>query len=518
MTDLAPRMTRRSLLATGAVGAASFLAARRPGSAWAAGLPGGAPFLLGVASGYPGPDRVVLWTRVAPDPLAPGGGMPTAPVPVAWEIAEDVSFWRPVRRGTAIATAAFAHSVHVDVQGLRPDREYFYRFTAGSRRSPVGRTRTTPAPGSRVGEAVVGVVSCQRYEHGFFTAYRHLVAQDPALIVHVGDYIYENPIPAAAGPRAAEVPALARPVADTLEAYRLRHALYKSDRDLQAAHAAAPWAAILDNHDAVEDGDGQGRDAYARRAAAYQAFYEHMPLPPGAYRAGATMQIYRGVSLGGLADLHLLDTRQFRDSQEVCAAPPPNVGPACAALEAPDRTMLGPRQERWLTRRMNRSSARWNLVCQTVLMARFDFDPGPGEAVYQSGWDGYPAQRARLLDAFERERSRNPVVIGGDWHTSWVNELKSDQRDLASPTVAPELLAQAISSDPAFTDARSAPAVPSNPIVRYYGNANGYLRLRLRADELRAAFIDLDADSPLGSATATAGWVLESGNPTPQRG
>jgi alkaline phosphatase D len=512
------RLTRRAVLATGAAGAAFVAGAGRPAAVRAGGLPAADLFSLGVASGYPRADRVVLWTRLAPDPLTPGGGMPARAVPVSWELAEDERFRRGLRRGVAQADPSLAHSVHVDVAGLLPGRDYFYRFRAGGRQSVVGRTRTTAAAGARVAQSVVGVVSCQRYEHGFFSAYRHLVGQDPDLIVHLGDYIYENPIPPGAGPRAPEVPEALRPVADTLEGYRLRHALYKTDRDLQAAHAAAPWAAILDNHDAVEDGDGQGRDAYVRRAAAYQAFYEHMPLPPGSYKGGATMQIYRGVSLGALADLHLLDTRQFRDSQEVCAAPPPNIGPACERLDAEDRTMLGPRQERWLLERLGRSQARWNLVVQTMLMAHFDFDPGPGTAVYQSAWDGYGAQRRRLIDAFGRARGANPVVIGGDWHTSWVNELKLDQRDPASPTVAPELLAQAVSSDPAFTDARSAPAVAANPIVRYYGAGNGYLRLRLREDELRAAFIDVDADSPLAGARASAGWVVERGSPVPQRG
>jgi alkaline phosphatase D len=132
---------------------------------------------------------------------------------------------------------------------------------------------------------------------------------------------------------------------------------------------------------------------------------------------------------------------------------------------------------------------------------------------YQSGWDGYPGQRARLLEALEH--ARNPIVVGGDWHTSWVNELK---RDPGSATVAPELLAQAISSDPGFTDARSGPAVASNPVVRHYGNGNGYLRLRIRADELRAAFVDVDADSGSGPARVTSEWALEAGDPTPRTG
>jgi len=507
-------VTRRTLLGNAAAGSAVLLGARRPA---VAATTAGHPFALGVASGYPVPDGVVLWTRLAPDPLVPAGGMGPEAVPVTWEVAEDERFRRVVRRGVTRAVARLAHSVHVEVRGLQAGREYFYRFATRAHRSSVGRTRTAPAAGTRVAQAVVGVVSCQRYEHGFFTAYRHLVAQDPDLIVHVGDYIYENAI-ATGSPRGGEVPDALRPVADSLDGYRLRHALYKTDRDLQAAHAAAPWAAILDNHDAVEDGDGQGRDALARRAAAFQAFYEHMPLPPRAYRAGAVMQIYRGVAFGDLADLHLLDTRQFRDSQEVCAAPPPNIGPACGALDAVGRTMLGPRQEAWLGRRLAGSQARWNLVCQTVLMARFDFDPGPGEAVYQSGWDGYPAQRQRVLDLLARERRANPVVIAGDWHTSWVTELKADQRDPGSRTVAPELLAQAVSSDPAFTDARSAPAVAANPVVRHYGAGNGYLRLRLQPGALRAAFIDVDADSPLGASRATAGWVVERGDPVPHRG
>ncbi|HSC05549.1 MAG TPA: alkaline phosphatase D family protein, partial [Steroidobacteraceae bacterium] len=271
------------------------------------------PFSLGVASGYPSAEGMVLWTRLAPDPLAPDGGMPPSAVPVTWEVSRDEQFHGVASRGVAYAEPDWAHSVHVEVQGLEPAREYWYRFSAGGARSRVGRTHTAPASGARVERLRVAVASCQQYEHGYYAAYRHIVADDPDLIVHVGDYIYEltwgKDLVRHHGSGECY----------TLADYRARYALYRSDPDLAAAHAACPWLLTWDDHEVDNDYAGDSSEEaddpelfHARRAAAYRAYYEHMPLPRRAAPAGAAMRLYTSLPFGNLLNLHLLDERQYR--------------------------------------------------------------------------------------------------------------------------------------------------------------------------------------------------------------
>ena len=277
------------------------------------------PFKLGVASGDPLPDGVVLWTRLAPDPL--NGGMPDKRVPVQWQVATDEAFANVVREGATFASPELAHSVHVEVGGLRPAGEYFYRFRAGSELSPVGRTKTAPAFGASVAEMNFAFVSCQQYEHGYFTAYRHMSEEDLDLVVHLGDYIYEygpNQYVAPGGNVRTHV----GPEIVSLSDYRRRHAQYRTDEDLQAAHAAFPWAVTWDDHevennyaDEIPEG-GQSVEAFIlRRAAAYQAYYEHMPLRRTSVPSGPDMQLYRRLTFGNLAEFNVLDTRQYRDDQ-----------------------------------------------------------------------------------------------------------------------------------------------------------------------------------------------------------
>lgn len=514
---VAQRLSRRQLMAGGAGAASLFFLGGPPRWSYAAPTRFASdPFALGVASGDPLADGIVLWTRLAPDPLAPDGGMQPVDHSVRWELALDQRFRRVVRRGETVAPAALAHSVHVEADGLRPDREYFYRFRTGGELSPVGRTRTLPAAGSRLRQLSFAFASCQRFEHGYFTAYRDLADDEElAFVLHVGDYIYENPISSTAGPRAPVVPDALRAAATDLAGYRLRHALYKTDPDLQRAHAAFPWLSILDNHDAVWDGDEAGpRDNLARRTAAYQAWYEHMPWRAARRPEGPNMRIYRNVVLGDLAELRLLDTRQFKDDEDVCApdVAPPNLGARCAPVLDPGRTMLGPDQERWLLEGLRRSHAHWNVLAQTILMAPFDFTPGPGESYYLSGWDGYPANRRRLLDELATEQVANPIVLSGDWHTSWVNDLPRDPAEPGSDVIATEFLCTSISSDTGFTDARSAPAVPENPIVRYYDNRNGYARCTLDRNSWRTDFLAVgNTDIPASPVTRSASWLVEAG-------
>ena len=282
------------------------------------------PFRLGVASGDPEPDGVVLWTRLAPDPLE-GGGMRPRPVRVRWEVAEDERLRRVVARGEETARPEEGHSVHVEVAGLRPGREYFYRFIAGGEESATARTRTAPAPGSNA-PVRFAYASCQHYEHGHYTAYRHMAKEDLDLVLHLGDYIYEF------GPKAYQAPSgVARTYAaaepTTLNGYRDRYAQHKLDPDLQAAHHAFAFAVTWDDHEVKDNyagltcGDADPAAFRARRAAAYQAYWEHMPLRRRSRPGRDEMRIYRRLDYGRQLRFNLLDTRQYRADQAPAGTP-----------------------------------------------------------------------------------------------------------------------------------------------------------------------------------------------------
>src|SRR2546422_1948249 len=330
------------------------------------------PFPLGVAPGYPPPTGVVLWTRLAPSPLMPGGGMPPEVVPVEWEVATDDRLAHVVQRGTAAATPSFAHAIHVEVDELEPGRWYWYRFRTGGQVSAIGRTRTAPPANAGGDRLRFALASCQQYEQGFFTAYRHMLADDLDVIIHVGDYIYESSW------GRDHVRKHGAPEPHTLDDYRIRHALYKGDPDLQAAHATCPWLLTWDDHE-VQNDYANDRSAnlhppewfLQRRAAAYKAYYEHMPLRLQMVPFGPHMRIYTRVSFGRLAQIHLLDDRQY-PSPQPCAAPGrggANVVEDCAERLHPPPTMLGGTQESWRQAGLGRSPARRNELGQQPLEA-----------------------------------------------------------------------------------------------------------------------------------------------------
>ncbi len=369
------------------------------------------PFTLGVASGDPLSDGVVLWTRLARDAVT-DAGRGRAPVPVRWEVAHDDGFRRIVRSGEVLALPELGHTVHAEVEGLAADRIYHYRFHAGATTSPVGRTRTAPAAGHHMGRFRFAFASCQQYEHGYWTAYRHMAEEDLDLVMHLGDYIYEkswgdNIVQPHDG---AEI--------FSLEDYRRRYTQYRSDPDLQAAHAAFPWIVTWDDHEVDNNyatgvpEDRQHPGAFLlRRAAAYQAYYEFMPLRRTSVPAGPDMRLYRRFGFGDLVAMSVLDTRQYRDDQ-ACGD---GNKPSCEAHRDPTRTLLGPEQERWLLDGLHGSSARWNVLAQQVMMARLQRRNDEDEATYPMDmWDGYPAARQRVLDAFASDRVANPVVLTGD--------------------------------------------------------------------------------------------------------
>ncbi len=425
-------------------------------------------FTLGIASGDPNADGFVIWTRLAPDPLAENGGM-IEPVNVSWQVAEDEHFARVIKAGQTVATSDWAHSVHVEVTGLRPLRQYYYRFIAKGQNSPIGRAKTTPIYGAPVDKLRIGIASCQHYEQGFFNAYNDMVAQDPDLIIHLGDYIYES----SWGP---QVRRQATADALTLTDYRRLHAQYKTDPALQAAHAHAAWLFIWDDHEVANDYAGLNDENYMpveqfrkRRAAAYKAYYEHMPVRLRSKPEGANMRLYDYFYYGDLMTLALTDGRQYRDDQ---ACQTPDDGGAqmarCPELTDPKRSMLGKEQERWLMPSFARSRATWEVLAQPTLFSRlFQKDRKGRAASWSDGWDGYPATRDMLLKAVEQRRPKNFISIGGDMHSWWQADLKTDYNDPKSKTVGVEFVTTSITSH-SYSYGRFSRMLPDNPHIHFF--------------------------------------------------
>lgn len=496
--------TRRTLL----MGAAALpMVARRTGD----------PFTLGVASGDPAPDGVVLWTRLAPRPLAEDGhgGMPAADADVEWQLAEDERFTRVVRSGVVTARASWAHSVHVEPAGLRPGAEYFYRFRAGGHVSPTGRTVTAPAPGATPA-LTFGAVSCSNYEQGYFTAYRRLAERQPDVVLHLGDYIYED---APGGYRAAGG-LMVRPHTahrcQTLTDYRRRHAQYKTDPELRALHALVPWIAVNDDHEIENNWAGihpgtSGRPGFAeRKRAGYRAYYEHMPLRRASMPHGSGIRLYRRLGWGGLATFHVLDTRQFRDDQP-CGD---GERAGCDERLDPRRVLAGPEQRRWLAAGLRASRARWNLLAQQVFMAQHDYHLGPGKEMLLDTWDGYAAERDRVLGDIVASGARNPVVLTGDIHCHYAADLLTDFDDPSSTRVGVELVTTSVTSDGDGYDDPAARAADlgENPHIAYVDQRRGFVVGRLTPQELRADFHTLPYVSTRGAPdTVSASFTVPDG-------
>ncbi|WP_114855013.1 alkaline phosphatase [Brachybacterium sp. YJGR34] len=442
-------------------------------------------FSLGVASGAPRPDGAVLWTRLAPEPLAEDGhaDMPLRPVSVRWEVATDEEFGQIAARGTALAQPELAHAVHPRVEGLDPATAHFYRFRVGPQTSPVGRFRTLPAEGTAPDAFSIGVVSCQAWYHGHFTAHRHLAAEEELdLVVFVGDYIYEYGITSANLRRqGAEVGPAHEVETETLEQYRLRYSLFKSDPHLQALHARVPAVAVWDDHEVQNDYAGEtsstgiSAEMFVHRiAVAYRAFYENMPLDLTALPEGPDADITAGFDVGSLARISLLDTRQFRD-------------PAPATEEeqqAQERTMLGAEQERWIAERLTDSPATWNVMAHGVVLVPITEDR-------VDMWDGYPAARRRMLAAMAE--ADNPVMLTGDIHRHVAAEIPSDPADPGSDPLGVELVCTSVASDGdgAPTDGYTEDWV-QHDYVKLYDGRRGYLHVRLSAEEMVSSFWVVD--------------------------
>lgn len=472
-------------------------------------------FGLGVASGDPLHDRVILWTRLAPTPLVAGGGSPTEDVEVAFDVATDESFEHLVASGVTVARAQLAGSVHVDVTGLRPDTWYWYRFRAGGQTSPVGRTRTFPDAGAKPERFRFVFASCQDYQWGHYSAWARAAEQpDLDAVVFLGDYIYEISL-GDISPNRDGSRVWASPVPMTVEDYRWRYAQTKADPSLQAAHHAVPWIVTFDDHEIannyagdVGQADGGKPASRDRRLAGYQAWYEHTPIriePEPTDFDG--LAVHRATSFGSLARLFVIETRQHAD-------PPPcrtgtdlltDDGPLCPEAEDPERTNLGPEQEKWLLGAMADSTTTWNVLANPVMLAGLNIGTAAEPRYTRDMWDGYPAVRARLLDAIVDNKVSNPVVVTGDWHASYVLDVK---RQPDGPTVMPEFLVTSVTSVNFGTDYRA-----NNPHVRYFAVNHGFALVTVTDEELRCEFHYVEdvwnPDSPVSKVDV---WRVKAGS------
>ncbi|GAA3833180.1 alkaline phosphatase D family protein [Sphaerisporangium flaviroseum] len=444
----------------------------------------GDPFTLGVASGDPAPDGFVLWTRLAPVPLAEDGfgGMPPAPVPVYWEIAADPACARVIRRGTEEAVRDWAHSVHAEITGLEPGREYWYRFKAGPYVSPIGRALTAPASASLPASLNLAVTSCANFQHGHFTAYTRMAQERPDLVLHLGDYIYEHGKGEHQCP-GGNVREHEGPEAKTLTGYRRRHALYKTDPDLRTAHAASPWVVIMDDHEVRNN--WMSLLPAARREAAFHAYYEHMPLRRTALPQGSAIKLYRRLRWGSLATLHLLDTRQYRDPA-LCGAG----FRACPETLGQDRTIIGAEQERWLLEGFRESKALWDIIGQQVFFGHRGKNSRSGKVVRQDAWDGYAGSRTRVTRGWVDAGVRNAVVLTGDVHSHWAGDLVLDYEDSSSRVVGTEFAVTSVSSggDGHDLDRARDSLLAENPHLRFHLRQRGYLMLKVEPTVLTADF------------------------------
>jgi alkaline phosphatase D len=496
-----------------------------PRSAWSQPRLAEHPFAAGVASGSPATTSVVLWTRLL------GRELPPQAITVRWEVATDEAFSRIVQSGQAQALPELAHAVHVEPQGLAPDRWYFYRFAAGPWLSPVGRTRTLPAQDAPVQRLRLAFASCQRWEHGWFSAYRGMRADAPDLVAFLGDYIYEY----ATAPSPVRTPNGGYVL--TLQQYRDRYALYKGDPDLQAMHQACPWLLTWDDHEVQNDyaGEQAGEggpplvDFSRRRAAAYQAWYEHMPVRAGVLtralqglEGGDGLRIYGQQRFGRLASLLLLDARQYRSPQACTRNGRPGsstVEPQdCPALEAPARTLLGQAQEQWLREQLARGGATWNLLGQSTLFGPRDLQPGPGRLVWNDGWDGYPAARRRLQQALQATGAANPVLLGGDVHENWVGHVKADYQRPDSPNLGVEFCGTSISARPSAPERLAGLLADSPHFVHADGYGRGYGLAEFTPQRLEVTLRVVEDVTRQDSALSTqARFVVEAGRPLLQR-
>jgi alkaline phosphatase D len=364
--------------------------------------------------------------------------------------------------------------------------------------------------------------SCSNWEVGYFSAYRHMTEEDPDLVIFLGDYIYENTYPDAQADRI--VRKHDGPTASDLASYRNRYALYRTDADLQALHGAAPCLMTWDDHEVENDYanawsermETDPQDFLRRRAAAYQAYYEHMPLRARSIPQGSTLRLYERFRFGHLVTFSVLDGRQYR-SKQPCEVPPlrrGHVAPdSCAEREDRNRTLLGAEQEQWLFDGFKQSGTSWNIIAQEQLVARLHQKDREGEGGYWTdGWDGYPAARQRILDTISATQPANPVFFGGDIHSFWVTDLKADFGNPSSLSVATEFVGTSITSDPPPYELIMG-VLPENPHVRYFESRHrGYVAVDLFRERMETRLqVISDRRDPKATMSTLKRFVVESG-------
>jgi alkaline phosphatase D len=440
------------------------------------------PFTLGVTSGDPDDRSAVLWTRLLTEQRLP------EEVSVEWEVAGDEDFGEIRASGSVPARAAEGHSVHVVVE---LDGPAWYRFHAGGWTSPSGRV--VPTPSATAESLRLATANCQNWEEGFYAAHRDLAEWAPDLVVFLGDFIYEY-----AGQPVGQGRVRSHDGAEVVDvdSYRSRYAQYLADPDLQAARAACPWLVIWDDHEVennyaalVPENPSESAGFPARRAAAYQVWWEHMPvrLPPP--HDGAAYPIQRRVRWGDLADLILLDGRQHR-SDQACNDAVFDTGPPCPEALVPSRTMLGRRQEEWLGEELATAAGRWTVLGQQTVLS--DFRLPNGAILNYDQWDGYAPARDRLLA--EAATADRVVVLTGDIHLAAVGNLAG---------VGVEFVTASISSDNGLDPALQIALAGFNGIVDAEIGHRGYTRHTVTADswtaEYRAVADVAAADSPVST-------------------
>lgn len=513
-------LNRRHFLATAtAVGLAA------PAIVRAQGILRDFPFKLGVAAGDPASDGFVIWTRLAPEPMERHGGMPLTNVPVEWEVASDTGFRDVVAKGTELARPELAHSVHVEVAGLLPDRPYYYRFTAAGERSLRGRARTLPAPGAKVDALKFGVAGCQHFESGFYGAYRHMAREDLAFVYHYGDFIYEyqqnylydSGLPIRPVRRYEQ-----RALIDVTD-FRAAYAQTLLDIDQQAVRSIHAHLSSFDDHEIINDWvsdidnwslDLPGNDPEAaspeifmlKKQAAMQAWYEHMPVRKALLPRGGMVAMNREFRYGDLMAMQLLDTRQYRDDQP-CGD---GFKPACPEVFAKEAQVLGRAQEEWLNKNLGKRGATWNALAQQVTMMSLDRRRKPDEPkkiLNLDSWAGYEAPRERMLSRLGG--LDNCIVLTGDEHQNFCGDLV-----LKDKVVGAEFVATSISSGGDGSDKRNGTDefLKLNPELKFANDQRGYLVCDVNREAWQTHFMVVDkVTTPVNTLSKRATAVVENG-------
>ncbi|HYI46304.1 MAG TPA: alkaline phosphatase D family protein [Actinomycetota bacterium] len=516
-------MDRRKFIksSVAVAGAAATSSLYRPFVYAAAAIDQG-PFLHGIASGDPLARGAIIWTRLTPsDDAMPGSGK-GRPTDVKWEVAADPRFRDIVRKGELTTKPQSDHSAKVDITGLKPDTRYYYRFTARGKNSPVGRLLTAPDPSSSPTNIRFGLASCSNYEAGFFSGYRHMAERnDLDFVMHLGDYIYEY-----GKGEYGQADALKRyhdPGHEilSLEDYRRRHAQYKADEDLAALHAAHPFILTWDDHEVADNAWKRGavnhqteeeRNFSLRRADAYKAYFEWMPIRLPAPKTNRT-RIYRSLNYGRLADVFMLDLRQYRDEQG-------DTGDGSA--DDPSRTLTGKAQFEWFKRGLSGSQAQWHIIGNELMFTPLE---APKTQPFNlDAWDGYRVERDGLVKHISDRSIDNVVFLTGDIHSSWAADVPADREtypvggsaavEFVGTSITSDNLDEITSSEPRTTSIAAEEGLKSNnPHIKMIEfDSHGYSVVDVTEERCQVDWYYLsDRGDPKATQSFAQAWATQAG-------